>query len=142
MIMQQKINDKNTALGITKSHKLLLAISGGIDSMFLCDILLKNNYNFALCHCNFTLRSDESDQDEDFVRAWAEKNNLPIFVARFNTKEYAKKQKISIQEAARELRYDFFAQTAAKNLTISYVLQELKVWQVFPKKTQILFVLF
>ena len=113
--MQQKIKNKMTALGISKSHKLLLAISGGIDSMFLCDILQKNNYDFALCHCNFTLRSEESEQDEAFIRAWAEKYHLPIFVARFNTKAYAEKQKISIQEAARELRYDFFAQTATKN---------------------------
>jgi len=113
--MQQKIKDKMAALGISKSHKLLLAISGGIDSMFLCDILQKNKYDFALCHCNFTLRSEESEQDEAFIRAWAEKKHLPIFVAHFNTKEYAEKQKISIQEAARELRYDFFAETAAKN---------------------------
>ena len=77
--MQQKIKNKMTALGISKSHKLLLAISGGIDSMFLCDFLLKNNYDFALCHCNFTLRSEESEQDEAFIRAWAEKYHLPIF---------------------------------------------------------------
>jgi tRNA(Ile)-lysidine synthase len=113
--MQQKIKDKMTVLGVTKSHKLLLAISGGIDSMFLCDILLKNNYDFALCHCNFILRSAESDQDEAFVRGYAEKKNLPIFIARFDTKEYAKEHKLSIQEAARELRYNFFAETAEKN---------------------------
>ena len=90
------------------NDKLLLAFSGGIDSVVLAHLLLTNNYHFELAHCNFQLRSSESERDEQFALAFAEKNNLVIHNQRFETKTFAKEQKITIQEAARILRYRYF----------------------------------
>lgn len=91
-----------------KDHKILLALSGGIDSVALLDLLFKSNYSITIAHCNFHLRGDESNQDEEFVRKLGEKYNLKIFVHNCYAAEYAKINKISIQESARELRYDWF----------------------------------
>jgi tRNA(Ile)-lysidine synthase len=90
------------------SDKLLLAISGGVDSMVLCDLLRQAQYSFALAHCNFQLRGDESNEDEHFVCNHAEKRGLTIHVQRFDTESYAQNHKLSIQEAARNLRYEWF----------------------------------
>ena len=92
--------------------KILLAVSGGIDSMYMANKApeLFPGASFAITHCNFSLRGEESDGDERFVRSWAEKNGIEIFVRRFNTAEYAAERHISIEMAARELRYGWFAQ--------------------------------
>ncbi|MEY4935488.1 MAG: tRNA lysidine(34) synthetase TilS [Bacteroidota bacterium] len=92
----------------TKNDKLLVAISGGVDSMVLTDLLRQGHYQFALAHCNFQLRSDESDGDEHFVCNYAQKSGLVVHVQHFETADYAQKYKLSIQEAARNLRYDWF----------------------------------
>jgi tRNA(Ile)-lysidine synthase len=87
---------------------LLLAVSGGIDSVVLCELCRQAGYDFVLTHCNFQLRGPESERDEDFVRQLAAKYNKPILVKHFDTTAYAKEHKVSIQVAARELRYNWF----------------------------------
>ena len=88
--------------------KLILALSGGIDSMVLADMLLQAKAEFVLAHCNFHLRGEESDGDEQFVRDYAERNGLTLYVKQFDTLNYAEEHKISIEMAARELRYAWF----------------------------------
>ena len=90
------------------SGKYILALSGGIDSMVLADMLLQSKANFVVAHCNFHLRGEESDGDEQFVRDFAERNGLTIYVKQFDTMAYAKEHGISIEMAARELRYAWF----------------------------------
>ena len=88
--------------------KLILALSGGIDSMVLADMLLQAKAEFVLAHCNFHLRGEESDGDEQFVRDYAERKGLTIYVKQFDTLNYAEEHKLSIEMAARELRYAWF----------------------------------
>lgn len=97
-----------------KEAKLLIAVSGGLDSMVAVNLLQKLEYHFGIAHCNFKLRGDESDLDTKFVEDWAKKNNFPCFVAEFETDNYAKLHKISIEMAARELRYQWFYKLLAE----------------------------
>ncbi|MBS1933480.1 MAG: tRNA lysidine(34) synthetase TilS [Bacteroidetes bacterium] len=90
--------------------KLLLAVSGGVDSVVLCELCYRCGFDFAIAHCNFQLRGNESDRDEEFVKQLAEKYQKPFFVKRFETERYAIEKKISIQVAARELRYAWFTE--------------------------------
>ena len=92
----------------TPSQRILIAVSGGVDSMVLADLSGKAGINYALVHCNFQLRGAESDGDEEFVRKYAEKTGCRLFVKSFDTKEYARLNGVSIEMAARELRYDYF----------------------------------
>ena len=89
-------------------ERIVLALSGGIDSMVLADMLLKAKADFVLAHCNFHLRGEESDGDEQFVRDFAERNGLKLFVKQFDTEVYAKEHGVSIEMAARDLRYAWF----------------------------------
>ena len=89
-------------------QRLLLAVSGGVDSVVLCELCQQAGYDFAIAHCNFQLRKEESDGDEKFVEALAKKYAVEYFVKKFDTEKYAAQNKISIQVAARELRYDWF----------------------------------
>ena len=89
-------------------NKTILALSGGIDSMVLADMLLKSKADFVLAHCNFHLRGEESDGDEQFVRDFAERNALTLYVKQFDTMSYAKEHGVSIEMAARDLRYAWF----------------------------------
>ena len=98
----------------SKKDKLLLAISGGADSVCLFYILKKLGYHIELAHCNFQLRGRESIEDEEFIKSLAEKHNLNLYRRRFNTNEYAKKNQVSIQMAARNLRYDWFEKLLKK----------------------------
>lgn len=91
-----------------KEKKLLIAISGGIDSVVLTHILHILNFKIALAHCNFRLRSKESDIDECFVKELGKNLNIETFTIQFETEIYAKKHKLSTQIAARELRYNWF----------------------------------
>ena len=84
--------------------KVILALSGGIDSMVLADMLLQSKADFVVAHCNFHLRGEESDGDEQFVRDYASRNGLTIYVKQFDTETYAKEHGISIEMAARDLR--------------------------------------
>lgn len=91
-----------------KGKKLLIAISGGMDSVVLTELLHKLHYDIILVHCNFQLRDINSDQDEIFVNALANRLQIPVFTKKFDTNGYVKKRKLSIQIAARELRYNWF----------------------------------
>lgn len=99
---------REEALCVPDDH-ILLAVSGGVDSMVMADLFLKANYTVAMAHCNFRLRGAESDSDEAFVRSFAAERDIPLFVESFDTEEYANNQKISLQMAARELRYEWFS---------------------------------
>ncbi len=89
---------------------LLLAVSGGIDSVVLCELCSQAGFDFVIAHCNFQLRGEESERDEQFVRNIAAKYNKPILVKKFDTNAYAVEKKVSIQVAARELRYSWFVE--------------------------------
>jgi len=98
-----------------KEHKLfnpdepiLLATSGGVDSMVMAELFHQAGYNFAIAHCNFNLRGSESNQDEAFVASMAKTYKVRFFVKQFKTREYAGFNKVSVQMACRTLRYDWF----------------------------------
>jgi len=91
-----------------EGKKLLIAISGGLDSVVLTQLFHSLGFDLSLAHCNFNLRGVESDQDELFVKEIGNKLNLKTFTTSFNTKDYASKNKASTQIAARELRYAWF----------------------------------
>ncbi|MBQ5582600.1 MAG: tRNA lysidine(34) synthetase TilS [Bacteroidales bacterium] len=92
--------------------QILLAVSGGIDSMYMANRAseLFPEAHFAVAHCNFQLRGKESDDDEEFVENWCKEHHLKCFVKRFDTRESAAEQGISIEMAARQLRYEWFEQ--------------------------------
>ncbi|MCL7762352.1 tRNA lysidine(34) synthetase TilS [Polaribacter sp. Z014] len=114
--MQQKLSDHlNKNLPFLKDKKLLIAISGGIDSVVLAHLLSALNFNISLAHCNFNLRGKESDLDEEFVRELGKKQNINTFVTHFKTEEFAKENKQSTQIAARNLRYDWFNELIKKH---------------------------
>jgi len=98
-----------------KEGKIYLAISGGKDSMTLSHLLLKSKINHTLLHCNFKLRGKESDDDEIFLADYAAKNNLEIHAKQFDTYQISTDQKLSIQECARNLRYEWFRTFLDKN---------------------------
>jgi tRNA(Ile)-lysidine synthase len=91
-----------------QKDKLLVAVSGGVDSVVLCELCHQAGYDFAIAHCNFKLRGAESDRDENFVKELAVKYNVEFYSQTFNTTEEAKKRKTSIEETARDLRYEWF----------------------------------
>lgn len=95
---------------IDEHDKTLLGISGGIDSMVMLHLFKQSRYKFSVAHCNFNLREKESDGDQDFVKKYANQNNIEFFIKKFPTKEYAAEHKISIQMAARELRINWFSE--------------------------------
>lgn len=95
--------------------KLLLAVSGGLDSMVLLHLCKSSGCNFAVAHCNFNLRGEESNQDEKFVVEVCKKLEVAAFVTHFETENYSKIHKLSIQVAARQLRYDYFHTILADN---------------------------
>ena len=104
-----------------KGNKLLLAVSGGIDSMVLMRLCIEMKMDISVAHCNFSLRGDESDADEDFVKSQTDKLQIPIFIQKFDTKKIAEKEKSSIQVVARNLRYEWF-NTLLINNDYDYIL--------------------
>jgi len=100
--------------------KILLAISGGIDSVCLAHLLIKLEYKVEFAHCNFRLRGKESDDDVLFVKNLALIYNVPFHYLSFDTEEYSNKHKISIQMAARELRYKWF-KNLRKEISADYI---------------------
>lgn len=111
MLPQQDFKDYiiQNAL-FTDQHKILLTVSGGKDSVLMAHLFKLSGYDFGIAHCNFNLRADESQRDESFVRMLASTLEAPFHVAHFQTKEYAAGHNISIQMAARQLRYKWFEQ--------------------------------
>jgi len=92
------------------NKKILLAVSGGIDSMVMLDLFSKLDYTISIAHCNFKLRGKESDEDCEFVRNLENRYQLNIYTKEFDTEDFARENKISIQMAARQLRYDWFSE--------------------------------
>lgn len=98
----------NEKLIYLKGAKLLIACSGGVDSVVLTRLCSEINLDIAIAHCNFNLRGKESDGDEVFVAKLAEELKIPFYTTHFDTKAYAQEHKLSIQMAARDLRYSWF----------------------------------
>lgn len=109
---QKFISDNRLA---NRNTKVLLAVSGGIDSMVMANLFLKSGFNTGIAHCNFSLRGDESDKDEEMVRDFAFEKNIPFYSKRFDTIKYVRSHGLSIQMAARELRYAWFEQVRTEN---------------------------
>lgn len=101
---------------IEPGARILLAVSGGIDSMVMADLFIRSGYETGIAHCNFSLRAKESDKDEELVRDYSNNNNIPFYTTRFDTKSYAKRNRISVQMAARELRYVWFEEVRNENM--------------------------
>ncbi len=102
---------------------IIIAISGGLDSVVLTHMLYSLQQPVILAHCNFQLRGEESHRDEQFVRALAEKWDIPLHIEKYDTAQFAQENKLSIQMAARRLRYDFF-----EGLRKQYYSTGKKVW--------------
>ena len=92
----------------TIQDKVLVALSGGADSVALLRVLVELGYSCECAHCNFHLRGEESNRDETFVRELCQSLDIPLHVIHFDTKTYAKEKHLSIEMAARELRYEWF----------------------------------
>ncbi|MCX2450663.1 tRNA lysidine(34) synthetase TilS [Pedobacter sp. PLR] len=92
----------------SNEDQILLAVSGGRDSVLMARLFKQAGYNFGIAHCNFNLRGEESLRDEHFVKMLAATLEVPVYVRHFDTKAYANSHKISIQMAARDLRYQWF----------------------------------
>ncbi len=103
-----------------RNTSLLVACSGGLDSVVLAHLCIRANLSIALAHCNFGLRGAESDEDQQFVEKLAGTFQIPFFVTRFDTAGYVKENKVSVQIAARELRYKWFKELLS-NKEYSYV---------------------
>lgn len=106
---------KTSGISLGPDKPVLLAVSGGMDSVVLAHLFQRSQFPFAIAHCNFQLRDEESDEDELFVQNIALEYECPFFIKRFETREYARQNGISIQMAARELRYSWFEEIAAEN---------------------------
>ena len=101
---------------IDSNDRILLAVSGGIDSVVMCELFHQSGIRFDIAHCNFSLRGEESDGDELFVRNLAERLKVNVHVKKFETQVYADEEGISIQMAARDLRYQWFKQLATDHV--------------------------
>ena len=101
--------------GLQKNATVLLAVSGGMDSVVLCHLSKEAGLSFAIAHCNFGLRGEESNRDEAFVRNLGEQYGAAVYVKKFDTQAFADEQKLSIQEAARNLRYQWFESLREEN---------------------------
>ena len=114
-------NHINDELSFLLEGRILVAISGGVDSVVLAHFCHALKIDFALAHCNFNLRGEESDADETFVYELAKELELEVFIESFDTENYAKLNKLSVQMAARELRYTWFNEIS-EQLKFDYIL--------------------
>ncbi|MEJ8803008.1 tRNA lysidine(34) synthetase TilS [Pontibacter sp. H249] len=109
--MLQKVSGFIQAQNLCQpDSKILAAVSGGIDSVVLCEVLHQLKYTFAVAHCNFGLRAEEAEADQLFAKKLAKQYDVPFFTENFNTRAFAEQEKLSIQMAARTLRYEWFEQ--------------------------------
>ncbi len=95
--------------------RLLLAVSGGVDSVVLCELCRQAGHDFVIAHCNFQLRGAESDRDEAFVKSLAQKYGVEVLVKKFDTNQIATQEKKSIETAARDLRYQWFYELVSQS---------------------------
>ena len=116
-MMIQKSFDRTIVGLVPEKETALLAVSGSIDSICLASLFLNSSAGrrFAVAHCNFHLRGEDSDSDEALVAAWCGRNGVRYHKADFDTEQYASSHNISIEMAARELRYDWFASLCLDN---------------------------
>jgi tRNA(Ile)-lysidine synthase len=114
-MLSQFIQNVKTNQLFKPEQKVLLAISGGIDSMVLLHLFEKSGFNYGIAHCNFQLRGNESNLDAEFVKSQVLIHGVPAYFETFETQEYANINGVSIEMAARELRYDFFEKVRIGN---------------------------
>ena len=116
-MMIQKSFDRTIVGLVPEKETALLAVSGGIDSICLASLFLNSSAGrrFAVAHCNFHLRGEDSDSDEALVAAWCGRNGVRYHKADFDTEQYASSHSVSIEMAARKLRYDWFASLCQDN---------------------------
>jgi tRNA(Ile)-lysidine synthase len=100
---------------IKPGDRILLAVSGGIDSMVMAHLFCMQKISIGIAHCNFSLRGQESEKDEQLVRQFAADRGIPFYTTRFETKAFAKTNGLSVQMAARDLRYTWFEEIREKN---------------------------
>jgi len=120
-LLVQFLKHINTNLPFVKDKKVLLAISGGLDSVVLAHLMVQLDYNVTLAHCNFQLRGSDADLDEAFVKNLAKQFQIPAFTKKFDTKIVAKQEKLSIQLTARMLRYKWF-NILVEDMSLDYLL--------------------
>ena len=101
-MLQKLINHLNKNFPFLEGKRLLLATSGGVDSMVMVHLFQQMDYEIALAHCNFQLRGNESLGDQEFIEQYAEEFKIPVFVTRFDTQAFAVDHKLSTQVAARD----------------------------------------
>ena len=99
---------------VQDGDKIILAVSGGIDSVVLCHLMAKTQVSFAIAHCNFKLRAEDSDGDARFVRKLAGQFQVPFYETAFDTTSHVEKSKGSVQMVARDLRYDWLEKIRSK----------------------------
>ena len=113
--MQKQFLNYCAKIGLTKQSKILLALSGGLDSVALFHLFRLAGFSFEVAHCNFNLRAEESDADTQFVIDLCKANGIPLHIKEFNTERFASKNGVSIQMAARDLRYSWFEEIRKSN---------------------------
>lgn len=112
-MLQQFQNHLSIHFSFLQGKKLLLAVSGGLDSMVLVHLFQQLNYEIVVLHCNFQLRGLESFEDQQFIQEYSNTNAIPFVFTQFDTEAFAADFKVSIQVAARELRYSWFYEQLA-----------------------------
>jgi tRNA(Ile)-lysidine synthase len=113
LVISDKIRE--SFKNLTRSGHYLIAVSGGVDSMVLLHSMISQGYTVAVAHVNYGLRGEASDLDEKLVREWCAEHTINLHIKKTNTLEFAKEQKLSIQEAARIIRYDWFNELMQAN---------------------------
>jgi tRNA(Ile)-lysidine synthase len=107
-VLEQFLNHLRSIANVKQSDRFLLAVSGGIDSMVMLDLFRRAGLEIGVAHCNFQLRPEEACREQQLVEQTCSRHGIPYFSRRFDTREFATSQDLSIQVAARELRYQFF----------------------------------
>ncbi len=115
MSLQASFKQSFGQLGLPHDRPVLLAVSGGVDSMVMCHLFLGAQLSFAIAHCNFKLRGADADKDEQLVSEWAKENDIPFYNTCFDTQQKADEWKKGIQETARILRYEWLEDIRKKN---------------------------
>lgn len=110
MLLERFIHNIDEKKLFSRNDRLLVAVSGGADSVVLCDLCKQAGYSFEIAHANFQLRGEESMMDECFVKGLSQQYHVHLHVKKFDTAVYSKQHGISIQVAARELRYEWFGE--------------------------------